>query len=42
MKLTPEKICSELNLDLSKVLNIYPYGSKVYGTANEESDDDWI
>lgn len=41
-KLTPEKICSELNLDLTKVLNIYPYGSKVYGTAVEDSDDDFV
>jgi predicted nucleotidyltransferase len=25
-----------------KILNIYPYGSKVYGTHNENSDNDYI
>lgn len=38
----PEKICESLNLDLNKIYNIYPYGSKVYGTANDNSDDDFI
>ena len=38
----PEDICSELGIDHSQVLNIYPYGSKVYGTSTEESDDDYV
>jgi hypothetical protein len=37
-----EKICEELGIDYSKVLNIYPYGSQVYGTADETSDNDYI
>ena len=40
--MTAEKICENLSLDLSKVLNIYPYGSKIYGTADKESDDDFV
>ena len=36
-----EKILSELNID-EEVLNIYSYGSKIYGTDNEESDSDYI
>ena len=40
--LTPEYICEQLKLDLTKVLNIYPYGSKVYGTSTEHSDDDFL
>ena len=39
---TPEYICEELKINLSDVLNIYPYGSKVYGLYNEDSDDDYI
>lgn len=42
MRHTPEEICEKLKLDFSKVLNIYPYGSRVYGTANAESDDDFV
>ena len=41
-KLTTEEICQELNLDFNKVLNVYPYGSQIYGTANEESDNDFV
>lgn len=37
-----EEICKELNLDYSKVLNIYPYGSKVYLTDDEYSDSDYV
>ena len=37
-----EQICKELELDYSKVLNIYPYGSKVYGNDDEYSDSDYI
>jgi hypothetical protein len=40
--MTPEKLCSELNLDLEKVWNIYPYGSKIYGTSTPLSDEDFI
>lgn len=37
-----EEICKALNIDYSQILNIYPYGSKVYGTAREDSDDDFV
>lgn len=37
-----EEICEALNLDYSKVLNIYAYGSVVYGTNDEYSDEDYI
>lgn len=37
-----EEICEKLNIDYSKVLNIYPYGSKIYGTDDEYSDSDYI
>ena len=42
IKMEAEKICEELGLDYSKVLNIYPYGSKIYGTNDEFSDSDYI
>jgi predicted nucleotidyltransferase len=35
------KIIKELKIE-GEVLNIYPYGSRVYGTANENSDSDFI
>lgn len=37
-----ERICELLKLDYSKVLNIYPYGSKIYGTDDEFSDSDYV
>ena len=37
-----ERICELLKLDYSKVLNIYPYGSKIYGTNDEFSDSDYV
>lgn len=40
--MTALEICESLNLDHSRVLNVYPYGSKIYGTANEDSDDDYV
>ena len=42
MKYTAEEICKELKINLSDVLNIYPYGSRVYGTDDEWSDNDYI
>lgn len=39
--MTPEFILNELNVT-EDVLNIYPYGSRVYGTATEDSDHDFI
>ncbi|MFW6008825.1 MAG: hypothetical protein ACOCP8_06130 [archaeon] len=35
-------ICDQLNINFYEVYNIYCYGSKVYGTNNESSDDDYI
>jgi hypothetical protein len=40
--MTPEQICEKLKIDYSQILNIYPYGSKIYGTSNEDSDDDFV
>ena len=40
--MTPEYICDNLNIYLKDVLNIYPYGSKIYETNIEYSDDDFI
>lgn len=37
-----EEICKALNIDYSQVLNIYPYGSKVYLTDDEYSDSDYV
>lgn len=42
MKHTAEEICKALNIDIKDVLNIYPYGSQVYGTATEDSDSDYV
>jgi hypothetical protein len=36
-----EEILEELKIT-QEVLNIYPYGSQVYGTSNENSDEDYI
>lgn len=40
--MTAEKICEELKIDLSDILNIYPYGSMIYGTNDMFSDEDFI
>lgn len=32
----------DINLNDSNILNVYRYGSHVYGTANEKSDEDFI
>jgi hypothetical protein len=37
-----EEICNKLDIDYTKVLNIYPYGSVIYLTNTEKSDDDFI
>ena len=37
-----EQICNSLKLDYFQVLNIYPYGSQVYGTATKDSDNDYV
>ena len=42
MKYTSQEICNALNLDFNDILNIYPYGSQVYGNANIDSDSDYI
>lgn len=39
---TAEHICNELNINLSDILNIYPYGSMIYGTNNDDSDSDYV
>ena len=36
-----EEICKALKIDYSQVLNIYPYGSRIYGSTNEFSDEDY-
>lgn len=35
-------ILSELNINEADILNVYPYGSRVYGTQREDSDYDFI
>ena len=40
--MTAEEITNKLNLEDSEILNIYPYGSRIYGTATEDSDSDFI
>jgi hypothetical protein len=40
--MTAEHICTELGLDIEEVYNIYPYGSRVYGTERPDSDYDFI
>lgn len=42
MKHTAEEICEKLGLDIKNILNIYPYGSRVYLNNTEESDSDYI
>jgi len=37
-----QKVCSELNLNPSNVLNVYQFGSRVYGTATSTSDWDFV
>lgn len=37
-----EKIIKLSNIPSSSILNIYPYGSRVYGTNSEKSDYDFI
>lgn len=39
--MTPEHILAELRID-EDVLNIYSYGSQIYGTAGKDSDQDFI
>lgn len=38
----PEEIAEKLELKLNDIFNIYPYGSRVYGTNTENSDYDFI
>lgn len=37
-----QHILTDFKLEDSDVLNVYPYGSKVYGTAGSQSDYDYI
>jgi hypothetical protein len=37
-----EEICTALNIDYNQVLNIFSYGSVVYGCNDEYSDEDFI
>jgi len=37
-----DKIYKELKLDKDKIINIYRYGSQVYGTNTSNSDEDFI
>lgn len=36
------EICDSLSIDINDVLNIYPYGSHIYGNAKPNSDEDYI
>jgi hypothetical protein len=37
-----KEILEKFDINEDDVFNIYPYGSRVYGTSNENSDYDWI
>jgi hypothetical protein len=37
-----EEICTALKIDYTQILNIYPYGSKIYGTSTADSDEDFV
>ena len=37
-----KEVISKLGLDDKDIINVYPYGSRVYGTATEKSDYDFI
>ena len=37
-----EEICNALDINIEEIWNIYPYGSRIYGTNNEHSDYDYI
>ena len=39
---TLEQICTEFKINPDDILNAYCYGSRVYGTAREDSDWDYI
>lgn len=39
---TVAHICGYLHVEPEDVVNIYPYGSRVYGTASETSDLDYV
>ena len=41
MEVKAVRILNELGID-EPVLNIYPYGSRIYGTADPDSDEDFI
>lgn len=40
--MTPQHICKELNLNEKDIVNIYPYGSRVYGNHSEDADYDYV
>lgn len=42
LTLTGEQVCQELGINYDEVVNIYPYGSRVYGSNNNDSDYDYI
>ena len=42
MKLTSKEICEKLRINEKDILNIYPYGSKIYGSDNDFSDSDFV
>jgi hypothetical protein len=42
MKYTVEEIANSVGLDPNDILNVYCYGSRVYGTDDEYSDDDFV
>jgi len=42
MKYTVKEIANSVGLDPDSILNVYCYGSRVYGTDDEHSDDDFV
>ena len=39
---TAQRVCEQLGIDEREVVNIYPYGSRIYGCHTDESDHDYI
>lgn len=42
MEITIDIICESLSLSKDDIFNVYPYGSRVYGTDTEDSDYDFV
>ena len=39
---TEEEICRQLSLNADEIVNIYPYGFRIYGNHVEDADYDYV